>query len=292
MARCFCVNAVLANVPNNERPIPMTWLRTLFLFAIVLLPCSALSVSAEDAPIDVEIFYSKDDPHLAEAEKRIAAVNKRFPRLRITRISYDDDAGFKKLKARETDLGLKESGDLVILLGPIPLISKGDQRNAENHFESVVERAINPNAGKGRMETKPLDYARSVLGNDAETVAFGELDGGEVKFFKAMKGGKLAGYEVDAYIPIRCPMCNDTQFEFVTDVDFNIKAIRPVRAIELYGTQLSAKRTEAFLKQFIGRTPTATPVEVDGIAGATKTVHSYENAVITILNELKERASK
>lgn len=271
----------------------MSLIKSLVLAALLILPCSALFVRAEDGPpVDVEVFYSKDDPHLAEAEKKIAAVNKRFPRLRITRISYDDDAGFKKLKERETELGLKEAGDLLIVMGPISLVSKGDARKAENGFEAVVERALNPGGGKGRLESKPLEYARSVLGNDVETLALGELDGGEVKLFKVMKGGTLAGYEVDAYIPIKCPMCNDTQFELVTDTTFKIKAIRAVRGIELYGTPLGTKERDAFLNQFIGRTPTTTPPEVDGIAGATKTVSSYENAVITILNELKERASK
>jgi len=268
----------------------MIGIKTAFLSLLLL---SSFAMLAEDGPpIDVEMFYSKDDPHLAEAEKKIAATVKRFPRLRIMRISYDDDAGFKKLREREKELGIKDAGDLLILFGPIPLVSKGDDRNAENRFEAVVERALNINAGKGRLPTTPVEYARAQFGKEVEAVALAELDGGEVKLFKVMKDGKLAGYTVDAYMPIKCPMCNDTQFELATDTAFKIKAIRTVRPIELYGAPMPEAQRDAFLKQFLGRQPDGAPPEVDGISGATKTVSSYENAIITILNELKERAPK
>lgn len=268
----------------------MIGIKTAFLSLLLL---SSFAMLAEDGPpIDVEVYFSKDDPHLAEAEKKIAAVNKRFPRLRITRISYDDDAGYKKLAEREKELGIKDAGDLLILMGPISLVSKGDARNAENGFEAVVDRALNPGAGKGRLPSTPANYARAQFGKEAETVPLAELDNGEVKLFKVMKDGKLAGYEVDAYIPIKCPMCNDTQFQFTTDAQFKITAIQAIREMELYGTPIPEARTTAFLKQFIGRVPTNAPAEVDGIAGATKTVSSYENAVVTILNELKERAAQ
>lgn len=265
-------------------------MKRLSLFWILILFASGLR--AEDAPIDVEVFYSKDDPHWVAADKKIAEVNAKFPRLRIARISYDDPAGYKKLTAREKDLGLKETGDLLILLGPIPLTSKGNNRHAETHFEAVVARAIDPNAGKGRLESAPDAFAKERFGKDATTAPLSEIEDGAVKLFKVMQGGKVAGYVADAYIPNRCPMCNDTQFLVAADPAFKILAIHAVRPLELYGTPLASERADAFLKQFVGRAPSETPQQVDGITGATKTVSAYENAVLSILSGFKEHAKK
>jgi hypothetical protein len=259
------------------------------LLSTVLIP---LTLLAEEPPIDVEVFFSKDDKHWPDAEKKLTEVNKKFPRLRLKKVSIDDDAGYKELANREKEFNIKQRGDLVILLGPYPLISKGDNRLAENSFEAVVGRAIHPNSGKGRLKSDPAAFAKEVFGASASIEALGEMHDGQIGIKKVLNDGQLAGYVVDAYIPNRCPMCNDTQFLLAASVDLKITTIKTVHPIELYGVPMPPERAEKFLAQFKGRGPTEAPQEVDGITGATKTVSAYENAMVEIMNELKERTKK
>lgn len=115
---------------------------------------------------------------------------------------------------------------------------------------------------------------------------------GQIGFKKVLKDGKTVGYVVDAYIPNRCPMCNDTQFLLAASKGLKITTIRAIQPIELYGVPMKADVVEKFLSQFKGRGPTEAPEEVDGITGATKTVSAYENAMVEIMNELKESSGK
>lgn len=263
--------------------------RLLLLTTLTILP---LALNAEEPPIDVEVFYSKDDTHWPDAEKKLDAVNKKFPRLRLKKVSIDDDAGYKELANREKEFNIKQRGDLVILFGPYPLISKGNNRLGEDSFEAVVTRALNPGAGKGRLNADEAGFLKDAFGEGASSTAFAEMMDGGVLFRKVSRNGKPLGYLVDAYLSNRCPMCNDTQFLMAVSPELKVTDIRAVREIELYGMPMKPERIAQFLKQFIGRGPTMAPPEVDGISGATKTVAQYENAMVEILNELKERAEK
>jgi hypothetical protein len=265
-------------------------MKPLHCFLLLLLSCTPLMVCAEDGPpIDVDVFYSKEDAHWAAAEKKIDAVQKQFPRLRINKVSIDDDAGYKQLAEKEKMFGVREHGDLLILLGPIPLVSKGEARHAENRFGPVVARVLNPSAGKGRLVFPVEAFAHEHFGKDATLRPYCELNDGEVLVQEVLNNGARSGFVVDAYVPIHCPTCNDTQFALALTPDLKIKAIRAVREIELYGAPMDEAESAAFLKQFIGRGPTQKPERVDGITGATKTTSSYENAVLDFLNTLKER---
>jgi hypothetical protein len=242
-------------------------------------------------PIDVDVFYSKKDPHWAAAEAKLDAVQKKFPRLRLNKTAIDDDAGYKALHEKEQQFGLKEKGDLTIFFGPIPLVSRGEVRNAENWFESVTTRILNPASGKGRLDADAQAFVKSIYGPDAVATPDAKRPADDpLKLYRVTKGagGEFLGIAGDMYVPIKCPMCNDTQFFVALTPAGAVQAVRPIRPFELYATPMPPEKEAAFLKQFNGLKPAPGQAEVDGIAGATKTTMSYESAISRILAQWAE----
>jgi hypothetical protein len=146
------------------------------------------------------------------------------------------------------------------------------------------------------LKCDPAAYCASVFGKDARVEALPKEAGGDAAldalWHRVLNGDKQIGWIVDAYWPIACPVCNDTQFLIaLQSPGAKILDVRPVRELERMGLTLDAKENTAFTSQFKDATPQAA-IKVDGISGATKTSVSYQSAVNRILDEAKKREAK
>ena len=244
----------------------------------------------EKAPVAVTVFYSKDDLRWVEAEKAIDAVAKKFPRLQIAKISIDDAAGYQKLADAEKNLKIEPTGDVTLVMGPLFLTSQGDRRDVEKHFGPMTEQIFNPGEKKGR---KPIDigaYAAEFFGKDAGAEAETKDLKQDTVYYQVKKDGRLAGWVVDVFREIRCPMCTDTQFLLAIGLpELKVLDVRPILPLERISTKLDDKETAGFVNQFKNRTGKDPDQKIDIISGATKTSRAYEAAMNEILQTLKKR---
>jgi len=266
--------------------------------AAALAACCGIScVHAEDLPpVDATVFYSKDDAHWKDAEKILDAVTRELPRLKLEKISIDDPKGYTRLTEVEQSHKIIEPGEMTLEFGPFVLISKGERRDVEKYFGPLVRRILDPKAGKGRLKADAAPYASAIFGKDVRVDEAPKVAGGDAAldaiWYRVLSGDKSVGWVVDAYWPITCPVCNDTQFMVALQLpETKILDIRPVRELERMGLALEAKEGAAFTAQFKNMAPPAPP-KVDGISGATKTASSYQSAVARILEEAKKRETK
>src|SRR5437899_2163386 len=104
----------------------------LFAFCILHFAFLFTAVAAEEPPpVDVQVYYSKDDKTWPDAEKAIDAVNAQYPRLRISKISIDDAEGYKKLTEAEKGAVNLDPGEITLMMGPYALTDKGKRRDIE-----------------------------------------------------------------------------------------------------------------------------------------------------------------
>lgn len=263
-----------------------------------LAACAIISwARAEDLPpVDATVFYSKDDAHWKDAEKILDAVTRELPRVKLEKISIDDPKGYTRLTEVEQSHKVIEPGELTLEFGPFVLISKGERRDVEKYFGPLVRRILDPKAGKGRLKGDAAAYAGAIFGKDARVEEAPKVAGGDAAldavWYRVLNGEKNIGWVVDAYWPIACPVCNDTQFMVALQLpDAKVLDVRPVREIERMGLALEPKEGTAFTAQFKNMAPPAPP-KIDGISGATKTASSYQSALARILDEAKKRETK
>lgn len=255
------------------------------------------SPRAEDIPpVPATVYYSKDDRRWKDAEKILDAAAKDLPRIKLEKVSIDDAAGYAKLNEVEQRHKLGETGDLTLEFGPFVLTSKDERRDVEKYFGPLVRRILDPMAGKGRLKCEPAAYGASVFGKDARIEALPKEAGSDAAldavWHRVLNGEKQIGWIVDAYWPIACPVCNDTQFLIaLQSPGAKILDVRPVRELERMGLALDRNENTAFTSQFKNAAPQAA-LKVDGISGATKTSSSYQAAVNRILEEAKKREAK
>lgn len=263
--------------------------RSPLIVPILLLLLGIGATSAEDTPLSVTVFYSKDDPRWRDAERAIDdSIKPLDPRVVIEKVSYDDAEGYRRLSKTEAELGVERFGEITVVLGRFVLTSSGERRDVENYLAPAMVRMLGGERLKERRRAEVAAYARDVFGKKgAEAVRdFEQL--GSV-YHRVELGGQLLGWVVDAYRTIRCPVCYDAQMMIaVAAPDLKVLGVRSVRAMELYGKPLEASRVKAFLKQFEGTQP-GTRRTVDAIVGATKTSFAYEKSVAEALQSLKGR---
>jgi len=260
-------------------------LQPLLLAGLISLRC----FGEELPPVDVQVYFSTEDPHWAEAQQKIDAVVKKYPRVHLQKISIDDADGYKRVTEAEQKIGISKPGDITVVFGPLWLTSKGERRDVENGFESLVKRVLDPTSIKQRLIADVEAYAKEIFGNEIKVDGNPE-DEDHVAYFHVTKGGKPLGWAVDAYRHIHCPICSDTQFMMaVSEPELKILDIRPVRKLELRAVPLDDKKAQAFLNQFKDRVPKELPPEIDVISGATTTSLTYDAAIRAVIQELKKR---
>lgn len=263
-------------------------------FAPALIFCAALCAVShaeeEEPPIVAQVYYSKDDAKWRDAEKAIDAVVKKFPILRVEKISIDTDEGYQKLAAAEKANGIEKRGDITLVSGSLTLIDTDERRDIETFLEPMLDRLLHPEKAKGRLKADVKGFAKDVFGHGVAVEALPGTPQDATVYHRIKKDGKDAGWVVEAYRPIGCPVCNDSQFMLALDSELKTVDLRPVRELERWGRKLDEKESAAFTKQFKGRTADGKAVAVDGISGATKTTHTYERAVAEILKEIKVKA--
>lgn len=257
-------------------------------------------VAAEDEPpIDVSVFYSREDIHWSSAEKTIDEVAKRIPRLNILKRSIDDAEGYERLAEIEKTLKVIKPGELTLVMGAFVLTSKGERRDVEKYFATAMERFLHAQEKKGRMEVNLEQYASEIFGENARVEAKAELppphetqesDGSHIQYRRVMQAGKALGWVMNAHVHIHCPVCNDVQFLMAVSVpELNILDVRPVKDLERFGAKLDSDEASAFVGQFKGWSVSKANQKVDAISSATKTSLAYEKGIKEILSELKMR---
>jgi len=247
--------------------------------------------AAEEPPIPVTVFFSKEDKHWAEAEKVIDAVAKKFPRLSLEKKSIDDDTGYKDLVEAEKHNLIKDSGDLTLIMGPLSLTSKGKRRDVETYFEPMVARLLDPEKAKGRLKADVAAFVKDIFGADAAAHMLPETTNENIFYFRVQQDGRDIGWVADAFKAIACPVCNDVQVLIAADPALRILNLRPVRELERWGMALHEKEASKFTGQFKGKTPRV-EVKVDGVSGATKTHRAYESVVAEALRDLQKAGGK
>lgn len=256
---------------------------------LFLAYCGATS-AAEKPPVDITVYYSKEDPRWKTTEASIDAVGKEFPRLRITKVLIDDEAGYKALHDAEKRLRIDPTGEITLVMGPYYLTSKGDRRGIETYFRPVVARVLKPGQIKGRRLPDAKAFARHAFGKGVECEQPKEDKTRSIRYHRVLKAGKHVGWVVDAHREVRCPVCNDTQFMVAVVLpELKVTDIRLVRPLERYGRVLDQKEMDGFVKQFRGRTIKNAKADVDTISGATKTSRAYRAAFGELMDELKKR---
>jgi hypothetical protein len=276
------------NLDAGGRWRTVLWIALLFLHAFAL---------AEEAPIPVVYYYSKDEPHWREVEQLIDATAAKYPRLRVTKIDMDTPDGYKLLHQYETTFGVTEPGDLTATLQSIGLTDKGSRRDIERYFVAVAERLLGLREIKGKNPADALGaaaYAREVFGNDASATVEQHSGGeGNITRYRVQKGGIQVGWIVNVFQPIDCPICGDAEFLMAIKLpDLTIAGVRPLRELELKGNKLPADLTTKFLAQFNGRAVGEVRTGVDAISGATKTSHAYQMALFEVLTQLRALEKK
>ncbi len=264
-------------------------LRSPLIVPILLLLLGIGATSAEDTPLSVTVFYSKDDPRWREAERAIDdSIKPLDPRVVIEKVSYDDAEGYRRLSKTEAELGVERFGEITVVLGRFVLTSSGERRDVENYLAPAMVRMLGGERLKERRRAEVAAYAREVFGKKGAEAVHDFEQLGSV-YHRVELGGQLLGWVVDAHRTIHCPLCNDAQMMIaVAAPDLKVLGVRSVRAMELYGKPLEASRVNAFLKQFEGTQP-GTRRTVDAIVGATKTSFAYEKSVAEALQSLKGR---
>jgi hypothetical protein len=294
------------------------------------------SASGTPAPqIEATVYYSKEDPHWADAEKILETVARKYSPLKLTKVSIDDDAGYRQLFEAEQRLHVAQPGDLTVVIravlssppvgedrgelaqprgrggqeeggtaGASPaaakesteelaLTSSDERRDVEHSFEAVIKRLRNPDEGKGRVESNVPAFAAEVFGKAARLEAQPYNAADHNRCYAVFEGAKLAGWIVDAFRHIACPVCNDMQFLMaVSAPDLKVLLIRPQRDLERLAAKMDDKDSQAFLTQFKGRGPETSQIKVDAISGATKTCRLYESAVRDALAEIQKREKR
>jgi hypothetical protein len=279
----------------------MIKLRGVFLIACmaVLQPLRAEQPVAppsnpkfEEPKVDAQIFYSEKDPHWADAKKIIDEIEKKYTAVRLERISIDTPAGKSRLSDEENSHRLPESGgDLTFVFGPYAVNSKGERRDVELYMGPMIDRLLDPTVAKGRKQVKVEDYVSDVFGPKATYERVGKEDH-DNRYFRVTKDGVFAGYAIDAYRPISCPICGDVQFMIAINTSFTAIDIRPIRELERRGRKLDEPEMTKFLKQFLRQLPRDNDLRVDGISGATKTNFAYEKAMNELISDLKSLEKK
>ena len=289
--------------PRSEqtgRGSPWRKTATRFFCGFALLICaaglaqqdqSAPEPGAEPAPpVSATVYYSKDDPRWPETEKAIEAVHEKFPRFEFKTVSIDTPEGYAQLLAAEKALNIKQTGDVTLVMGPLFLTSEGDRRDIEKYLGAMVGQILNPTEKKGWVKTDAAPFAQEVFGKNAQLELQPQDSQNIGAWYRVKKDGKAAGWVVDVFRKIACPVCTDTQFLVaIGSPELRILDVRPVRPIERLGLPVEAKETGPFLNQFKDRGAQQPDQRVDIVSGATKTSRSYEAAISEVLKELKRR---
>lgn len=256
-------------------------------------PRAAGEEKPKPAPIAIQVFFSKDDPQWKKTEETIdAAVKPYADRVTVEKISIDDKEGYAKLREVEKAHKGDETGEITVVIGSLMLTSKGKRRGVEDKLGELLRRAFEEPGNKGRLPADAAAFAREVLGRkDLEVTQI--LDSDTDRVYEVRSDGKTVAWVIDAYRAIHCPICNDAQLLVLTGNDEApaVKAIKPVRPLELYGNPMSKERTDQLLKQFIGRT-LKKDAQVDVVSGATKTTHAYEQGVVGALERVEQLRGK
>lgn len=239
-------------------------------------------------PIDAQFFYELGHPRLAQVEKSIAAVVREFPRLRILRYRLDEENSQRVLKQLAEKWNVQPRGEIILALGPFFLADRGEVREIESYFGPLVRRVLNPEAGKGRMEAAPAEFARRVFGADVsvqEVVAPSEKG---IRYYLVQSGRTRLGYVVDVFRSVYCPLCSDAQFlAAVRPGDWAVLRVRAVRPLERYGKAMAPHEEEAITQRFV--TGGDAQKKADAVTGATKTIRAYEDALQEVLRDLRDR---
>lgn len=247
----------------------------------------------EEPQVDAEIYYSEKTPKWDETKKYIEELGKKYKGVKIKLMNVDASENRDTLYDIEKERNLPH-GDLTFIFGPFSLVSKGDKREVELYMEPMIARLLNPKVAKGRLPASVPDYIKEVYGKTAVGEVLGKPDKDEkMVYYRVTNGGKQVGWAVDAYHPIKCPICNDVQFLMALDLDFKTLDIRPVRLLERRGRKLEDGEGAKFLAQFKKQLSTKDDFKItDALSGATKTTVAYEEAMNDIINELKKETKK
>ncbi len=265
-------------------------LSSAFLFVLCIQVQVAWAADAAPAPLDVSVFFSKDDPYWLKTEAVIDAVGKAFPRLRIAKISMDDDSGYRQLNEIEKRWRIDPTGDITFAMGPYHLTSQGSRRGIEKYLHAMVVRILTPGKIKGRKQPDVKKFAVEWFGPGVEVHDAEEAAEAAIRYYRVSSAGKTAGWIADAHQDIRCPVCNDTQFLVALGVpDLNIIEVKPVWPLERMGLILDQKEMDAYLGQFTKAWRPDSNRKVDIVSGATKTSNAYLAALTEILAELGKR---
>jgi len=258
------------------------------VFAALALTAGVPCWGEEEEAIPVSIYYSKEDPNWPAAEKVLVEVARENPRLRLTKIAIDDEAGYKQLAEAEKTLGINPTGEITVTIGPLFLTSQGERRDVETYFSSLTRQVLHPEGKKGRLPCDAKAFAAEIFGKGIQLQpAEKKAEEQNTVFNAVLQNGKMAGWVVEVYRHIECPSCNDTQFLLALKMpEETIAALRPVQDLERWGLKLSEKETAAFLGQFNGRTLAQQDQKIDYIPNAAKTSRSYETAVNEVMREL------
>jgi hypothetical protein len=250
--------------------------------------------AAEEEPrVDAEIYYSETDPRWEKDVKPLVDdVEKKFKIIRMNRVSIDTPEGVQKLAEAEKDHLITDRGEVTFIFGPYSLVSKGDKHEVELYMEPMIARLLNPDVAKGRLPANVADYAKEIFGKSATAEPSPSEKDQKIRINKVLVDGKAAGWVVDAYNPIKCPICGDVQFLMAVSPEFKALDVRPVRQLERRGRKLDEAEVTKFMGQFKRELPKTEPLKVDGISGATKTTMAYEQAMNEVIKTLVKSAEK
>lgn len=246
-------------------------------------------VRAEE-PVAVNAYFSKDDTHWPAVEKTLDAAAAKYPRLRLSKIDIDTPVGYKLLRALES-LNDTQTGDLTVTVEHVTLTSKGERRDVETYLPSAIERALGLAGIKGKKPADAAAYAAEIFGAGATATPDGAADPDrDDAFFRVKLNGQIAGWVVNAYRKIECPVCSDAQFLIaVKSPTLTIVDMRPVRELEIRGVKADDAVTRPFLAQVKGRAASDGEKRIDVLSGATKTTTAYQIAINEVLQELQKR---
>ena len=284
--------------PRNARTLRRFAGAHIFTLAFALLGALGVSFAppacAADANADVPVvvYFSPNDKHWPAAEKIIDAVVKKYPRLKVTKVSVDTPTGRQSLKQIEDAYRVKEHGDLTVTFEAFVVVSKDEQRLVEESFEAVAQRVLGIAKLKGKLPVDPKAYAKEIFGPQAETLSCEQaLDATDYYLVQIDK--KDVGWIANGFHHITCPVCVDTQFLIaLKQPDLTVIDMRPVRWLERRGVKLEKPEVDNFMKQFKGRTPQEAAKHVDAISGATTTSTTYQNTINEIVQEIIQREKK
>ncbi len=274
-------------LPAAPRPRKLASMNVLRICTLALLLAGL--VRAEE-PVAVNAYFSKDDTHWPAVEKTLDAAAAKYPRLRLSKIDIDTPVGYKLLRALES-LNDTQTGDLTVTVEHVTLTSKGERRDVETYLPSAIERALGLAGIKGKKPADAAAYAAEIFGAGATATPDGAADPDrDDAFFRVKLNGQIAGWVVNAYRKIECPVCSDAQFLIaVKSPTLTIVDMRPVRELEIRGVKADDAVTRPFLAQVKGRAASDGEKRIDVLSGATKTTTAYQIAINEVLQELQKR---